>query len=201
VIGILDYRGGNITSVANALEIAGAEFLHSSDPRRLRTCQGVIFPGVGAAPGTMMALAERRACVPFLLWTRRPVLGICLGMQVLYESSDEGNTDCLAILPGRVRRLGPPVKKIPHMGWNSVRYVRDGPLTEGIPQDSQFYFAHSYAAPVSSMTTGVTDCGVEFSAAVQYGNYYGVQFHPEKSGEAGIRLLRNFVSLCSSYRP
>ncbi len=197
MIGVVDYEAGNIASVRNALAAIGCEFLISADEAQLAACQGIILPGVGAAPGAMDSLT-RRGLTGFLKGVSAPFLGICLGMQLLYEASEEGKTSCLGIVPGSVTMLGPDVKKIPHMGWNRVTFSSRSPLYAGI-EEGFFYFAHSYAAPVGPLVTGTAECGSVFAAAVRKENFFGVQFHPEKSGQAGLRLLQNFVQLCSSF--
>jgi len=173
----------------------GATYCTSSNAEELSTCRGIILPGVGAAPGAMESL-RRHGLVDFLKSFDRPFLGICLGMQVLFEYSEEGEIPCLGIIPGKVMKLGSSAEKIPHMGWNAVEQRQACPLMKGIADGTYFYFAHSYSAPVSASTTGVTRCGGEFSAIVNRGNYSGVQFHPEKSGRDGLQVLKNFSSLC-----
>jgi glutamine amidotransferase len=199
VIGIVDYDAGNITSVSNALTSAGAEFLVSGESKVLARCDGIILPGVGAAPGAMASLNERKL-TGFLGSLEVPVLGICLGMQVLFESSEEGNTTCLGVLPGVVKKFDDRVSKVPHMGWNRVDVTSKNPLIGDAPNSEFYYFANSYAAEVDGSTIGISHCEVPFSAAVARGNYYGVQFHPEKSGIAGLAILKNFEALCRSYR-
>lgn len=199
MIGIVDYDAGNITSVSNALTAIGAEFLVSGERELLGTCDGILLPGVGAAPGAMSSLNERNLS-GFLASLGIPVLGICLGMQILYESSEEGNTTCLGVLPGIIRKFDDRVSKVPHMGWNRVQIVSENPLTRGAGNAPYFYFANSYAAGVNGSTLGIADCEVPFAAVVAKGNYYGVQFHPEKSGRTGMTILKNFEALCRSYR-
>ena len=129
-----------------------------------------------------------------------PFLGICLGMQLLYRFSEEGETSCLGVVPGSVRKINPALSKVPHIGWNRVHFRADHPLIRGIGRSEYFYFAHSYAAEAGADPQAVADCGVPFAAAVFSGNFFGVQFHPEKSGSAGLRLLKNFDGLCRSSR-
>ncbi len=199
MIGVVDYEAGNIASISNALEKIGAGFKILSDAEKLSHCDGIILPGVGAASQAIESL-RRRGLISFLRKLDVPFLGICLGMQVLFDSSEEGNTRCLGILAGSVRTMNGQIPKVPHMGWNRVEFTTRSPLDRGIPPPSYFYFAHSYYAPVLPVTFGISDCGVEFSAVVQKDNFFGVQFHPEKSGDAGLQLLRNFESLCASSR-
>ncbi len=199
MIGVVDYEAGNIASVRNALEAASASFIVTSRVNELARCRGILLPGVGAARAAMHSLS-RRGLVEVFRKVEVPVLGICLGMQLLYERSEEWNTECLGILPGTVARLSAAVLKIPHMGWNRVEFT--GPLFDGEePRPAHFYFAHSYAAPVSAATVATAECGTTIAAAVRHRNYYGVQFHPEKSGLAGLDLLKRFIALCESSRP
>ncbi len=195
MIGVVDYEAGNIRSVANALSAIQVPYVISAEQKLLACCRGIILPGVGAAPGALKSLVEGNID-SFLCKTTRPVLGICLGMQILYERSEEGDTSCLGIIPGKVMRLSSESVKIPHMGWNEVRFRGNSPLWTGISEGSFFYFAHSYVVSVGEQTIAETDCGMTFSAAIRYKNYYGVQFHPEKSGSDGLRILKNFEALC-----
>jgi glutamine amidotransferase len=199
MIGVVDYEAGNIASVSNALTQLGAGFVVSADPALLGTCDGIILPGVGAAPAAMASLEERHL-TPFLASIKVPFLGICLGMQLLYRFSEEGNTPCLGVFPGSVRKINQAVCKVPHIGWNQVEFLADHPLLAGVNKSEYFYFAHSFAAQADASAAGVTDCGVRFASAVFSGNHLGVQFHPEKSGAAGLKLLKNFEALCRSSR-
>jgi glutamine amidotransferase len=199
MIGVVDYEAGNIASVSNAMKNIEIDFIVTSDARMLASCDGVILPGVGAAPGAVDSL-RRRGLFDFLKNLRSPVLGICLGMQLLFESSEEGDTPCLGIVPETIRTLNGHIPKVPHMGWNQVEFTVDTPLNQGVGRREFFYFAHSFSAPVVPSTVAVTDCGLMISAAIAVDNYVGVQFHPEKSGDAGLRILKNFESICRSYR-
>ncbi len=199
MIGVIDYEAGNLASVTNALRSIGASVVVSSDERELAQCGGIILPGVGAAPLAMRSLVAG-GLADFIRSLEVPFLGICLGMQVLYDESREGNTKCLGIVPGTVEEFDARASRVPHMGWNEVVFTSDYPLAESIGEKRHFYFAHSYYAPVGAATTATTECGFSFSAAITKGNYYGVQFHPEKSGAAGLELLRNFCGLCESSR-
>jgi glutamine amidotransferase len=195
MIGIVDYGAGNIGSVVNALERLGAPSVVSGSVGDLEQCSGLILPGVGAA-ASAMSLLERNGLAGWLRGISVPLLGICLGAQLLFERSGEGACDCLGIIPGDVARLAGEGVKIPHVGWNRIRRLRPDPLFEGIGDGSYFYFVHSYVIPIVAATSCVALHGEGFSAAVTSGNYRGVQFHPEKSGEAGLRLLGNFLKLC-----
>ncbi len=216
---IIKYNAGNIQSVLNALERLGANAILTDDPAEIRSAERVIFPGVGEASTAMHYLRERGLDAVIRSLTQ-PVLGICLGMQLLGEHSAENDTECLGIVPARVRKLTgratenvgevqnlPDVKplKVPHVGWNTaapspnvgeVSNLADvHPLLKGLPENPFFYFVHSYAMELNEATIAQTDYGEPFTSAVQWRNFYGVQFHPEKSAEAGAQLLRNFLSL------
>ncbi|HLZ99675.1 MAG TPA: imidazole glycerol phosphate synthase subunit HisH [Steroidobacteraceae bacterium] len=187
--------GANIASLQFALERLDVPSLVSGDPGAIGRATHVILPGVGAAADAMERL--RRGGLHDLIPTlRQPVLGICLGMQLLFESSDEGNTGCLGIIPGRATRFteaqGRPV---PHIGWNTVEIERDSPLLAGMRRDDYAYFVHSYALPVTSATVASTWYGAPFTACVEWGNFFGAQFHPERSAAVGARLLRNFLAI------
>ena len=193
---IIDYESGNLRSVARAVERAGVTPQVTSDPTALGSADAVILPGVGSGPAAMSALQSRGLVRPLLDYIAggRPFLGVCLGLQLLLDATDEGDADCLGLVPGRVRRL-PDGLKVPHMGWNTVRFQQAHPLWEGIPQDSHFYFVHSYYAdPVGrDDVAGLTDYGVEFCSIYARDNVVATQFHPEKSGDNGLRIYANFV--------
>jgi glutamine amidotransferase len=195
MIGIIDYGAGNVRSVRNALERIGTELFVSDDIARLQEADKVILPGVGEARSTMNSLG-RRGLLEWLSTLSRPFLGICIGMQILFDHSEERATPCLGIVPGRIRRFDAARVKIPHIGWNRVTLATTSPLFRNIGSGEFFYFVHSYHAPVVDATIAATEYGDEFSAAVQRDNFYGVQFHAEKSGIAGLQILRNFVELC-----
>jgi glutamine amidotransferase len=194
MITLVDYNAGNVTSLLYALKGLGAEVQVSSDPDVLGKASKIIFPGQGAA-GAGMAVLKERGLVEVLQKTTVPFLGICLGMQLLFESSEEDNSKGLALVPGRVNRFENKNFKVPHMGWNLVKYSGESPLFKGIPDESFFYFANSYKAPLGESTQGVTFYGEPFSSVIQKNNLFGVQFHPEKSGEMGLKLLSNFLAL------
>jgi glutamine amidotransferase len=199
MIGVVDYSAGNIASVANALTTLGVEFAICPDVRTLARCDGIILPGVGAAPGAMASLRQREL-TEFLSTTKTPLLGICLGMQVLFQYSEEGSANCLGVLPGTVKRCDGNFRKVPHMGWNAVVQVAANPIMDGLGEREHFYFAHSYYTPGSLHTTATTNEGVTFTAAIRKDNYFGVQFHPEKSGSVGLKLLKNFIEICRSFQ-
>ncbi len=193
---IIDYESGNLRSVARAVERTGVTPTVTSDPAALDSADGVILPGVGSGPAAMGALQSRDLVRPLLDYIAggRPFLGVCLGLQLLLDATDEGDADCLGLVRGRVRRL-PDGLKVPHMGWNTVRFQRDHPLWEGIAQDSHFYFVHSYYAdPVDrGDVAGLTEYGVPFCSVYARDNVVATQFHPEKSGDTGLRIYANFV--------
>ncbi|MGH8269052.1 MAG: imidazole glycerol phosphate synthase subunit HisH [Steroidobacteraceae bacterium] len=192
---IIDSGGANLASLQFALERLGARATVSADGREIAAAARVVLPGVGSAADAMQRL-RRAGLAEVLLKLRQPVLGICLGMQLLFERSEEGPTDCLALLPGTVRRLqaerGRPV---PHMGWNQLTLPGRDPLLEGIEPGEYFYFVHSYAVPASEVTLAGAQYGETISAVVRRANFWGTQFHPERSASAGARLLANFLRL------
>jgi glutamine amidotransferase len=192
---IIDSGGANLASLQFAFERLGVRTHVTNDPRTVTSAPRVILPGVGAAPDAMRRLRNSglAALLPSLA---QPVLGICLGMQLLFQHSEEGSTDCLGVLPETVRRLQPaPGLPVPHMGWNQLTRVRDDPLLEGIAPNDYVYFVHSYAAPVCAITLATADYGVPVSAIVRKGNFWGTQFHPERSAATGARVLANFLRL------
>jgi glutamine amidotransferase len=192
---IVKYNAGNIQSVLYALERIGEEALVTDDHELIRNAKKVIFPGVGEASTAMQYLRER-ALDKLLFDLTQPVLGICLGMQLMCRHSEENDTDCLAIFDEPVKRFVPGTTgiKVPQIGWNKVEDM-GSPLFHGISDGSFFYFVHSYYAARGAHTIGVTDYIIPYSAALQKDNFYGVQFHPEKSAEAGEKLLKNFITL------
>jgi glutamine amidotransferase len=194
-VAIVASGGANIASLEFALERLEVVASLIDDPRRLDDASHVILPGVGAARDAMARL-ERSGFAAALRAFARPVLGICLGMQLLYDASEEGATPCLGVLPGRVARIpARPGLPVPHMGWNRVQPLRDSPLLAGVRPGAHLYFVHSYAAAVGPQTVGSADYGGPFSAAVSAGNFHGTQFHPERSAGAGAAILRNFLEL------
>ena len=216
MIVVIDYKAGNLYNVGNALKYLKANFTVSGDPAVVSQADRVILPGVGSARTAMESLIEQ-GLVEVLQGLRVPFLGICLGLQLLFEVSDEDNTPCLGVLPGTVRRFNSSQVKVPHIGWNQVSGVAgqrgkrserafaaavpqpSSILLEGIPAESFFYFVHSFFAPVESpFTLGKTDYGDWFGSVVARENFYGVQFHPERSGEIGLKMLQNFLEVQSS---
>lgn len=192
MIGIIDYGAGNVASVMYALQALGADAVLSADLQVLASADKIIFPGVGEASSAMAKLQES-GLDTFLRVSEKPLLGICLGMQLMAEFSAEGSTTCLGLLKGSCHQFDRAVAKTPHIGWETVRYNGGNPLFAGIKQDEFFYYAHSYYLPVGKYTTAVSQNSVPYTAAAARGNRFGVQFHPEKSGSAGLQLLANFV--------
>jgi glutamine amidotransferase len=187
--------GANLASLGFALERLGVDAPITSDPERIAAATHVLLPGVGAARSAMERLdaAGLTALVPRLT---QPVLGICLGMQLLFASSEEEDVDCLGVIAGRALRLPQRADlPVPHMGWNSLELGRGSALLRGVPGGGYAYFVHSYAVPVGAYTRATSRYGVEFSAVVEQGNFFGTQFHPERSSQVGARILENFLSL------
>jgi glutamine amidotransferase len=187
--------GANIASLQFALERLNVPSLVSGDPDVIGAASHVILPGVGAAANAMARL-RRDGLHDVIPKLRQPVLGICLGMQLLFESSDEGDTRCLGVIPGRATRFAEAQgRPVPHIGWNTVQIGRDSPLLAGMRGDDYAYFVHSYALPVTSATVASTQYGASFSACVEWGNFFGAQFHPERSAAVGARMLQNFLAI------
>ena len=198
MIAVVDYATGNLRSVADALSRAGAEFTLTADPAVLRRADRVILPGVGEASSAMSKLRERGldTVIPTLT---QPVLGICIGMQLMCLSSEEGDARCMGIFPARVLRLpsvtpGGAQLKVPHVGWDTISGLST-PLFRDLAEDTYIYYVHSFAAEPCATTIATTDYGRPFSAALARNNFFGTQFHPEKSGSAGARILQNFLTL------
>jgi glutamine amidotransferase len=194
-IALIDYRAGNLTSVRKGFAAIGESVFTPASPDDLDDADAIVVPGVGHFNATAALTEEWRTAIKERVFDRTPLLGICLGLQWLFDGSEEApDLQGLGVLAGRCFRLPPPVK-VPHVGWNSLEILRPYPLLDGIPDGTQVYFTHSYAAPVTTDTDAATTHGATFAAAVQRGHICGVQFHPEKSGDAGLRILKNFVSL------
>jgi glutamine amidotransferase len=200
VIAIIDYKAGNLTSVQLGLEYIGVDCEITDDPARILAAERVIFPGVGAAGAAMETLRATGLAetIKAVVAQGTPFLGICLGTQVIFQSSEEdGGTDCIGLVPGSVKRFTPadPLCKIPQMGWNTVKIEWPHPLFEGIDDGSEFYFVHSYypAPSDETYTMGVTEyAGARFASAIGKRNLFATQFHPERSGRIGLKLLQNF---------
>lgn len=197
---VIDYKAGNLYNVGNALKYLGVEYTFSGDPSVVARAKRVILPGVGSARPAMESLREQDL-VDVIRRIRVPFLGICLGLQLLFERSEEDDTTCLGVLPGTICRFDSSHVKVPHIGWNQVRRcssIQGGRLFQHIPDQSYFYFVHSYCAPIieEGTTLGTTSYGDHiFASAVARDNFCAVQFHPERSGAAGLRLLKNFLEI------
>lgn len=192
MIAIIKYNGGNVSSVQNALNRLNISSVITDDPELILKADKVIFPGVGEASSTMRLLKERGLdiLIPTL---KQPVLGICLGMQLMCKENEEGNTEGMGIFDIKVKRF-PPLELVPHMGWNTVS-GKDSLLFSGVGQENDVYFVHSYYCELSEFTTSVCDYIFPFSASLQKDNFYATQFHPEKSGSVGSQILNNFINL------
>ena len=199
---VVDYESGNLRSVTRALESQGVSPTVTGNPADLADADAVVLPGVGSGPAAMKALEVRGLVEPLraFIASGKPFMGVCLGLQLLLERTEEGDAPCLGILEGQVRRLPDSrdsTLKVPHMGWNSVNFRSGHPALKGIPQDSYFYFVHSYYAdPVDRAgVLGATDYGVSFCSVYAKDNVIATQFHPEKSGATGLRIYKNFVAM------
>lgn len=198
MIAIIKYKAGNTASVSNALERLGADFYLAETPEDLEKAEGVIFPGVGHAGAAMRSLQEQ-GIAEWLKKTDKPVLGICVGMQLLYETSTEGDTTGLGIIPGALQKFDETQAKVPHMGWNRINTNGNAhPILKNLNSDHYLYFVHSYYAPVGEDTLASCDYINDFTAIVAKGNFVGVQFHPEKSGNVGSMVLQNFLDMVYS---
>ena len=194
MISVLDTQIANAASVLNAIERIGLSAELTSEPDKIQKSSHIIFPGVGTANAMMDRVrdAELANCLRELT---QAVLGICLGMQILYEFSEEGNVPCLGLFPGTVRRLSTQNLAIPHMGWNRVTLTGPSLLMKGLADDSYFYFVHSFQAPTGPETKAFSEYGTRIPAVMERGNWFGTQFHPERSGPMGEQVLRNFLAL------
>lgn len=194
-VAIIDSGGANIASLRFALGRLGTEAELTRDPVRVREADRVLLPGVGAAADAMARLVDA-GLEPVIRALSQPVLGICLGMQLLLEGSAEGEVDCLGVVAGRAEMLdAAPDVTVPHMGWNRTWRTADCPLLDGIEDGAHFYYVHSFALQPGPHTVAIATHGRPLTAVVRRGNFYGTQFHPERSGTAGARLLRNFLTI------
>jgi imidazole glycerol-phosphate synthase subunit HisH len=191
-IAIIKYNAGNIKSVSNALSRLGVEHSITDNPDEILAADKVIFPGVGEASTTMEYLGKKNLDL-LIRELKQPVLGICLGMQLMCRHSEEGDTNCLGIFDLPVQKFDTELK-IPHMGWNSLADVKP-PLMDAGLEGQYVYFVHSYYVPVAEETAAISHYGIPFSAALQKNNFYATQFHPEKSGDVGERILKNFLKV------
>ena len=196
-VAVLDYGAGNLTSVLKGLRAAGADAFLARDADALRSARAIVVPGVGNFAATAAILDAIRQALARAADAGVPLLGICLGLQFLFDGSDEApGVRGLGLLPGCCALL-PPTQKVPHVGWNELRVMRPSRLLAGVADRAQVYFTHSYAAPVTDACVARTEYTAPFAAAVERGNVFGVQFHPEKSGDIGLTILRSFVSFAS----
>lgn len=205
MIGILNYNAGNIKSVERALDFLKTKYILSDNPKDFTKCDKLIFPGVGDATYAMKQL-ELTGLDSFIKdWAlaKKPLLGICLGSQIIFDYSEEGDTKCLGLIPGQIKKFenvlkdNPDNLKIPHMGWNNISYINGGcQLFNSIPKDSNFYFVHSYVIQPDdfSVVKGIANYGIDVPSCIQKENIYAFQFHPEKSGMYGLKLLQNYCS-------
>lgn len=194
MIAIIDYGTGNTASVINVLEELKADFVLSNDKKIIQSADKIILPGVGEASSAMKKFNELNL-VDELRNTTKPFLGICLGMQLLFTKTEEGNVECLNVIPGDVKKFNHTNIKVPHMGWNEIIKLKNDDLLSGINDKTFFYFAHSYYVPQNDFSTSVSNYELNFSSSVRYKNFFGVQFHPEKSAQQGIQIIKNFLSL------
>ena len=205
MIGIVDYNAGNITSVERALKSLNIDFILSKNPDDLRNCDKIIFPGVGDAAYAMKQLKETGFDVFLKNWAaeNKPLLGICLGSQIIFDLSQEGDTNCLGLIKGKINHFYKIDKtlekeiKVPHMGWNNLeRKNGDCPILKDVPENADFYFVHSYVICPENpdVVKATADYGIKVPAVIQSGNIFACQFHPEKSGEPGLKILENFCN-------
>jgi glutamine amidotransferase len=195
MIALIDYGAGNVASVANALTELEEEFKITKNESEICRADKIIFPGVGEASFAIRQL-HMLNLFSLLRIVKKPILGICLGMQLMADHSTEGDVTCLGIFHGAAEKFDSTKTKVPHMGWNDIEITSKSKLFQSIKSGERFYFANSYYIPVNEYTTSITNNNIKFSSAMEKGNFYGVQFHPEKSGDAGLKLLKNFVELC-----
>ena len=195
MIALIDYGAGNVASVANALNELGKEYKITNNETEICIADKVIFPGVGEASFAIKQL-NKLNLYSLLRIIKRPILGVCLGLQLMADFSTEGNITCLGIFPGKVLKFDSKKVKVPHMGWNDIHFKKESKLFSGIKDGEKFYFANSYYLPINEYTTSFCNNSIDISASMEKDNFYGVQFHPEKSSDAGLKVLRNFIELC-----
>ncbi len=194
-VAIINSGGANLASLKIAFRRLGVSASVTDNPKKVSKASRVVLPGVGAATNSMRRLRET-GLADLLPTLHQPVLGVCLGMQLLLERSEEGPTTCLGLLPHTVRELTPAAgRRVPHMGWNTLHRMQDDPLLEGIGEGEYVYFVHRYGAPVSTFTVATAEYGVALSAIVRRNNFWGTQFHPERSAGTGAQILKNFLRL------
>jgi len=192
---VIDYGAGNTASVVNVLSELGDKFIITNDKKILQKSDRIILPGVGEAASAMNRIKELDL-ISFIQNYKNPFLGVCLGMQLLCERSTEGNVECLGIIKDLVvEKFNNENMKVPHMGWNNIEIINQNKLYKSLESGDYFYFANSYYVPICTNTLAVTNYGITFSSSVAHENFYGVQFHPEKSSDKGIQLIKNFLEL------
>jgi len=195
MIALIDYGAGNLKSVANALDDLKTDYIITNKSDEIKSAEKIIFPGVGEASSAMKKLDDNRI-IEDIRNTNKPLLGICLGMQLLATFSEERSTKCLDIINSIIKKYDTSKVKVPHMGWNKVELQNKNKLFNRVKSGEYFYFANSYYFPISEYTIASTNYDIMFSSSINKNNFYGVQFHPEKSGEAGLQIIRNFIELC-----
>lgn len=193
MIAVIDYGTGNLCSVANALKRIGAEYVVTSSAWQISSADRVLLPGVGEASNAMSKLSEL-GLVEVIRTLNQPVLGICIGLQLLCQHSEEENTQCIGVFENRVRKFSTPGLKVPHIGWNTIENLKTDLFT-GVDPGAYIYYVHSYAPDINQDTIAQTTYGESFSGAIARGNFYGTQFHPEKSAAVGEQIIKNFLSL------
>ncbi|WP_016955977.1 imidazole glycerol phosphate synthase subunit HisH [Catenovulum agarivorans] len=191
---IIDTSCANLSSLKFGVERLGYKVAVTDNAEQIKNADKVFLPGVGAA-GAAMRIIKEKGIPEIVQGLQQPVLGICLGMQLMTEHSAEGNVDCLGLIPGNVRPIKADGLRLPHMGWNTLTEIKDSPLFEGISQQDYFYFVHSLCVAPSEYTLATCDYGQTFSASIHHKNFYGVQFHPERSGKSGARVIQNFLEM------
>lgn len=191
---IIDTSCANLSSLKFGVERLGYKVAVTDNAEQIKNADKVFLPGVGAA-GAAMRIIKEKGIPEIVKGLEQPVLGICLGMQLMTEHSAEGNVDCLGLIPGNVRPIKADGLRLPHMGWNTLTEIKDSPLFEGISQQDYFYFVHSLCVAPSEYTLATCDYGQTFSASIHHKNFYGVQFHPERSGKSGARVIQNFLEM------
>ena len=195
MIGLVDYGTGNLTSVANSLDRLKVGYFKGSNASELSRADKIIFPGIGEAK-TAMDSIEKQDLKSYIKSLQIPFLGICIGLQLLFDHTEERDRDCIGVIGGDIKKFNDNSLKIPQIGWNKVSIKVDSPLFHGIEDEAYFYFVNSYYAPLVSETIAVSEYGIVFTSALQKDNFYAVQFHTEKSGLTGEKLLKNFIELC-----
>lgn len=195
MIALIEYGAGNTASVSNALNELDVKHIITNRENEISKADKIIFPGVGEASSAVKKLHMLNLFSPLQV-IKKPMLGICLGMHILCDRSEEGDVSCLGVVDGEAKKFNETKVKVPHMGWNNVNIIKENKLFNNIDDKTYFYFAHSYYIPKNDSTIATAKHDIEFCSALEKDNFYGVQFHPEKSGEAGLKLLRNFIELC-----